>query len=692
MADKVTPDHLRRLAYLYVRQSSLHQVHDNRESTARQYALRQRAERLGWSADRIAVIDEDQGLSGASATGRAGFQRMVADVGLGQVGLVMGLEVSRFARSSTDWHRLLEICALSDTLILDEDGVYDPAHFNDRLLLGLKGTMSEAELHVLRARLLGGQLNKARRGELWIRPPIGFVHDPHQGLVLDPDEQVQVAVRSVFDTFARSGSALDVVRHFTRNGILFPRRPASGARAGELEFVPVKHSRVIQILHNPRYAGAFVYGRTRRRKAPLGGKGHEQRMTRDQWKVFLPRAHPGYLTWEQFEANEAKLLSNKAPWMPGPPREGSALLQGLAICGRCGRRMIVSYRSEDRNGCSPSYICRQDGKENAQPGCQIVAGALVDRVVSEAVIEAMAPAELEMAMKVFDEIRSRRAELDRIRRAQVERAREQVELAQRQYMLVRPENRLVADNLERQWNEKLVVLVQAEQEYARAKEADSVELNAEQRREIEALAGDLPRVWSDPRTSCRERKRMIRLLIEDVTLLRDSVVRIQIRWKGGATTSIEKPLPPKPYELFRTPSAVVERVRQLAAEHSDHRSAQILNAEGFASGEGKRFTTQIVWAIRKGYKIESLRVRLRREGWLTTEEMGAKLGVRSPALLRYAKAGRIHAVRPDCCRSVLFRPLREDQPKPQRFKHSLKQPRPYPPLSPRRRGEVQCDA
>src|SRR5712692_1366020 len=268
---KVTADHLRRLAYLYIRQSSLHQVREHRESTARQYDLKRRAQALGWTAEQLIIIDEDLGLSGASAAQRSGFQRMVAEVGLGRVGVVMGLEVSRLARNSADWHRLLEICALSETLSLDEDGIYDPSHFNDRLLLGLKGTMSEAELHVLRARLLGGQLNKARRGELWMRPPMGFVYDPLHRLVLDPDAQIQGTVRVLFETFRRAGSAEAVVRHFTREGILWPRRLVTGPRAGALLFVPLVHSRVLSILHNPRYAGAFVYGRRRQRKLALAG-------------------------------------------------------------------------------------------------------------------------------------------------------------------------------------------------------------------------------------------------------------------------------------------------------------------------------------------------------------------------------------------------------------------------------------
>ncbi len=389
---KVTPDHLRRDAYLYVRQSSLHQVHENRESTARQYDLKRRAQALGWDAAHITVIDEDLGLSGASTTERSGFQRLVADVGLGRVGVVMGLEVSRLARNSTDWHRLLEICALAETLILDEDGIYDPGHFNDRLLLGLKGTMSEAELHVLRARLLGGQLNKARRGELTMRPPLGYVYDRTHHLVLDPDEHIQQTVRLLFETFRRTGSAGQVVRHFAREGILWPRRITTGPRAGDVVFVPLVHSRVLNILHNPRYTGAFIWGRSRQRKIVVGGQVRYRRLPREEWRVFIPNAAPDYLTWQEFEANQVTLRANAAGYgaerMRSPAREGAALLQGLALCGRCGRRMTVRY-SVRHGHPLPDYTCQRRGIEEGHGPCQVVPGTGLDDAISQIVLAAV---------------------------------------------------------------------------------------------------------------------------------------------------------------------------------------------------------------------------------------------------------------------------------------------------------------
>jgi DNA invertase Pin-like site-specific DNA recombinase len=692
---KVTADHLRRLAYLYIRQSTLHQVHDNRESTARQYDLKRRAQALGWSTEQLVVIDEDLGLSGASAAERNGFQRMVAEVGLGRVGVVMGLEVSRLARNSADWHRLLEICALSETLILDEDGIYDPGHFNDRLLLGLKGTMSEAELHLLRARLLGGQLNKARRGELWMRPPIGYVYDPRsQILVLDPDGQIQQAVRLVFETFRRTGSAQQVVRHFGTEGILWPRRVASGVRAGDIVFGPLHFSRALWLLHNPRYTGAFVYGRTRQRKISIGGQCRYRRLPREEWKVFLPNAHPAYISWEQYEANQQTLRANACGYgsdrRRSPAREGAALLQGMVICGRCGDRMTVRY--DVRKGhLLPYYACQRRGIEGAQAPCQIIPGVGLDNAISRIVLETLTPASLEVALEVFEELRECKAEVNRLHHAQVQRAREEAELAQRQFMLVRPENRLVADSVERLWNEKLADLSKAEEEYARAVKAADPGLSQEARDRIHALVSDLPRVWNDPRTPARERKRILRLLIEDVTLLRDRAIQLHIRWKGGATTSLEEPLPLAAPDLRRTPAAVVEQVRALATEQTDRQIAETLNGRFLRTGTGKRFARLIVRQIREAYAIPSLFQHLRAAGWLTTAEVAAQLQIHSCTAKRFALEGVLHGMRANDSGYILFEPLNGPLPRPQPGKRFYDR-RHYPKLATHVRKELQYEA
>jgi DNA invertase Pin-like site-specific DNA recombinase len=694
-SSKVTADHLRRLAYLYVRQSSLQQVHDHRESTARQYDLKRRAHALGWAPEQIVVIDEDLGLSGASAAARNGFQRLVAEVGLGRVGLVLGLEVSRLARNSSDWHRLLEICALAATLILDEDGIYDPSHFNDRLLLGLKGTMSEAELHVLRARLIGGSLNKARRGELWIRPPMGFVYaDRGQRLVLDPDAQIQGAVRLLFETFRQTGSAEQVVRHFSRAGILFPRRLTTGPRAGELVFVPLVHSRVLNLLHNPRYAGAFVYGRTRQRPVVIPGQQRNRRLPRAEWPVFLPNAHPGYLTWEEFERNQATLVANANGYgrdrRRSPAREGVALLQGLVLCGRCGDRMTVRYKVSQGHPAAV-YVCQRERIARAQRACQTIPGTGLDAAVAQVVLEAVTPAAFDVALEVFDELRARKADVDRLRRAQVERAREEAELAQRQFLLVRPEHRLVADSLERQWNEKLARLADAETEYRRARDAEGPDLSADDRARIHALASDLPRVWHDPRTAMRERKRMLRLLIEDVTLLRDHAIRIAIRWKGGATTTLERSVPLSAPALRRTPAAIVEMIRGLAAEQTDRQVAATLNRRWLRSGTGQPFHRLVVRHIRNAYGIPSMAEYLRHAGWLTAAEIATQLRLHASTAKCWAREGILRALRADDKGFLLFEPPTGPLPRPQQGKR-FRDRRRYPQCASHTRNEVQYEA
>jgi len=385
---KITARHLGRLAMLYVRQSTLHQVLENTESTARQYGLRERAIALGWEASRIVVIDQDLGQSGASAVDRAGFQRLVAEVGLGHVGLVMGLEVSRLARSSLDWHHLLEICTMTGTLILDEDGLYDPATFNDRLLLGLKGTMSEAELHVLQARLKGGILHKASRAALKVPLPVGLLYAEDQTVILDPDAQIQQALRLLFATFKRTGSAWATVKSFRDQGLLFPRRVRSGPHVGELHWMPLQHNAVLKVLRNPRYAGAFCFGRTHTSKH-ADGSHHIQTLPQEQWLFLIREVHAGYLSWEDYEANLAQLRANRRAHgedrRHGPPREGPALLQGLVICGRCGNRMTVRYHDvKGGKRLYPEYMCQKEMIEHAEEKvCQRVLGAGPDAAIAE---------------------------------------------------------------------------------------------------------------------------------------------------------------------------------------------------------------------------------------------------------------------------------------------------------------------
>ena len=464
---KVTPRHLERDAYLYIRQSTPRQVVENTESTQRQYALRDRAVMLGWPLERIHILDCDLGKSGSQSAGRDGFQKLVSEVALGKAGLVMGLEVSRLARNSADWHRLIELCSLAGTLILDEDGVYDPANFNDRLLLGLKGTMSEAELHFLKARMRGGVINKARRGELEMAPPIGLVRREDGVLILDPDSEVQAVLRLLFQTFDRTGSAMQTAKLFREQGLRFPRRIRAGVNKGELHWVRANHSRILQILHNPRYAGAFVYGRVHTRRSPEG-KYTTTRVPRSEWQFVIPDVHVGYISWEQFEANQKRLAENALGFgearNAGPAREGPALLQGRVMCGICGERMSVHY-SVAYNKVTPTYVCQEVQVRTGGKTCQCVPGRAVDHAISDLLLELMQPMTLQVALAVQQEVEARIAETDALRRKHVERAQYEAELARRRFMNVDPEHRLVAGSLEAEWNNKLRALAEAQEQY-----------------------------------------------------------------------------------------------------------------------------------------------------------------------------------------------------------------------------------
>jgi DNA invertase Pin-like site-specific DNA recombinase len=658
---KVRPRHLKRAAYLYVRQSTLRQVFENTESTKRQYDLRQRAVALGWPVEQIIVIDTDLGQSGASAADREGFQRLVTEVGLARAGIVMGLEVSRLARNSSDWHRLLEICALTDTLILDEDGVYDPAHFNDRLLLGLKGTMSEAELHVLRARLRGGILNKARRGELETPLPVGFVYSGGR-VVLDPDVQVQESLRAFFRIFRETGSATSTVRAFRQRGLRFPCHPIRARN--EVVWHTLQHSRALEILHNPRYAGVFCFGRTRQRKL-ADGRVRSELLPRDEWTALIRSAHEGYITWEEFEENERRLRENTCALAKDrirtPPREGTALLQGLVICGVCGNRMTVRYHRQGE-ALYPDYLCQRAGIQHAERSCQVITGAPIDQKVGEVLVEAMTPMAMEVALLVQTEIQARIEDADRLRARQVERARYEADLARRRYVQVDPGNRLVADVLEADWNMKLRALADAQSEYEARRQADRVLLTDEQRDGVRALAVDFPAVWRDPRTSNRERKRMLRLLIEDVTLVRRSQITVHIRFRGGTTRTITVPPPLPAWALRQTSAELVAEIDRMLDDHTDIEIAAILNARGYVSGEGKPLHRLIIRRIRLVYSLRSRRERLRAAGMLTIPEIAARLGVHPSTVKVWRREGYLHGHAFDDRGQCLYEPPGPDAP------------------------------
>ncbi len=649
---KVQSHHLERDAYLYVRQSSMKQVIENIESSKRQYALRARATTLGWPDDRIVVIDSDQGESGASATWREGFRRLVTDVGLGRAGIVMGLEVSRLARNNADWHRLLEICALANTLILDEDGVYDPTTFNDRLLLGLKGTMSEAELHVLKARLRGGILNKVRRGEYRCVLPTGFVYDDNGVVVVDPDAQVRETIAHFFETFARVGSAHQTVKAFHDEGLRFPSRlraPASG-----VAFHPLTASAAMRTLRNPRYAGAYAYGQRMYGRTIEGKKTFRKRPESD-WLACIPNAHPGYITWERYQDNLRLLESNGHGYdaaRASPPREGVALLQGRAVCGRCGQHLRVRYR-DARGRLESWYVCDRSTDSRAEPNCQSLAGAPIDEAVGLLVAEKMTPAAVALALEIRKEIEARHDEADQLRSRATEKAQVDADLAQRRFMMVDPSNRLVADTLEADWNEKLRVLAKARDDRERARREDQIVIDDAIRERLMAMTTDFKQLWSDRSTPNRERKRMLAYVVEDATLVKvphDGITRIHVRFRGGETATLTTLNPMASWQKVQTPSEIVVLVDKLLDDHLYDGIAEILNARGLRPGgsawpgkSGARFTAQRVQYIVHTYGLRLRVERLRSRGLLTKTELAARLGIHAATLTSWVKHGIIKA-------------------------------------------------
>jgi DNA invertase Pin-like site-specific DNA recombinase len=678
--EKVTTSHLQRDAYLYVRQSTIRQVFENTESTRRQYALRERAVTLGWPIERVIVIDDDLGQSGASATDREGFQKLVSEVGIGHAGIVLGLEVSRLARNSSDWHRLLEICALTDTLILDEDGLYNPRHFNDRLLLGLKGTMSEAELHILRARLRGGIENKARRGELKMPLPVGLAYDARDRIVLDPDQQVRDAVHTFFRTFQRAGSAFATVRSFNRHELLFPRRLRGGVNKGQLIWGPLTHTRALQVLHNPRYAGAFAFGRTRSYPSAHPRAGSPRKLPQDQWHTLLIDCHAGYITWDQFQENQRRLRecaqAHGGDRRKSPPGEGCALLQGLVICGLCGQRMTVRYHTR-RGRPIPEYVCQREGIEHAERICQSIPGSRIDDAVGELLLEMVKPAALEVALAVQQELQSRLDEADRMRRQRVERARYEVDLAQRRYMQVDPSNRLVADALEADWNDRLRDLTEAQEQYERQTEADRATFDEESHERIMSLADDFPRLWRDPRTPDRDRKRMVRLLIEDATLVKGEQITVHFRWKGGATQTLRLPRPLSAWEARRTNPTVVEHLDRMLDDYTETQIAEQLNTLGLRSGTGSAFTCKTVGRIRRCYGLANRYERLRRRGMLTLSEVAKALGISESTVGQWRRHGLLRAHPYNAKNECLYEPMDGNAPVKQQGLR-LSDPRRFP--------------
>jgi DNA invertase Pin-like site-specific DNA recombinase len=602
-SEKITDGHLQRLAIVYVRQSTQQQVLEHRESTARQYALADRAVALGWPKAAVQVIDEDQGHSGSSAEGRSGFQRLLTEVSSDRVGLILGLEMSRLARSCKDWHALLELCAIYRTLLADADGLYDPAQYNDRLLLGLKGTMSEAELHILKSRLQQGMWNKAARGEVLNHAPIGYVRTIAGDFVIDPDEQVQAVVRLIFAQFARRGSVNALLRWLVRHEVKMPIRPHFGSNRGEIEWRRPNRVTLLNVLHHPIYAGAYRWGHREvdpRKKVPGRPTTGRTFHAHDECRVLIRDRFPAYISWDEFLENQRKLAENSALGkLLAAPRHGPSVLAGLVVCGRCERHMLVSYGNTTSAAKTLRYSCQRDAIDYGAEVCQSLSGAALELFVVERMLQAVSPASLELSLAASEDIEHERKQVDSHWQQRLTRSRYEVEQARRQYAAVEPEHRLVARELERRWDEALRADEQLRADYARFQQDCPTQLSFNERKQILALSEDLPALWHAPTTTPEDRQAVARLLLEQVTITvegNSDRIDVELRWAGGFVSRHALSRPVQTYKQLSNYDELVARTDTLrAAGKTLSEIAETLNAEGFHPPKrSPRFTKGIL--------------------------------------------------------------------------------------------------
>ena len=612
MISKITDRHLSRQACIYIRQSTLAQVRFNQESTERQYNLMNKARSLGWSQEQIRVLDRDLGHSGAAASNRVDFKTLVSDVAMGQVGAIFSLEASRLARSNQDWHRLLELCSITGTLVIDEDGCYDPAEFNDGLVLGMKGTFAQAELHIIRARLHGGKLNKASRGELRFPLPVGFVFNDDK-IVLGPDREVQGAVRTVFKLFEQEGTAYAVVRRFQELGLRFPRRSYGGAWDGKLLWGRLTHSRMIGLLANPSYAGAYVFGRYQSSKqvGPSGEIATRLRpVPQEAWRVLIRDHHEGYIDWDRFVANRHRLGANRTnrEGLAGPAREGLCLLQGVLLCGECGRRLTVRYKGN--GGLYPMYQCQWKHREGlSSRSCLEVSSTPLDKVIADRVVGAITPVTIELALAALTNLEERDREIGAQWWMRIERARYDADLAERRYEEVDPSNRLIAATLEVRWNDAMQRMHDLEAELAAFERQSMRAVTADQKRQILQLASDFPRLWAASTTAPRDRKRILRLLVRDITVTKGPeprTIKLHVRWQGGKTETLQVQLPQKRADAIRYPTPFVAYIRELAVNHHDDEIVALLRSQNHTSSTtGKPITPSTIKWLRYKHRIRA---------------------------------------------------------------------------------------
>ncbi len=604
MHPKISPAHQTRQAMVYVRQSTLKQVLENRESTERQYALVDKAVEFGWPRSQVVVIDEDQGRSGATATGRSGFQQLVTALGLGQVGLLLALEISRFARSQSDWYRVLELAAIFHTLIADEEGLYDPQDHNDRLLLGLKGALSEAELWSIRTRLQGGRWNKARKGALAWSLPVGLVRAADGRVSFDPDQQVQTTIRTILTQFRHLGSAGAVLRYFRQQDLRMPRSVPGAEGPAHIVWKTPTYEAIYLILTNPTYAGAYAYGR--RQNAPTGAasaKGGRRRVRPAEWAILIPDVFPAYVSWAEYLDNQTHLTANRSRFVPGPgaARPGNALLNGLVVCARCGRHLATMY-----NDC-PRYVCARAQRRYGDAQCQSCHAPAVDQAVVALFLETTRPAQMEATLQALDQLEQGRQQLEQLWQQKLERANYEAERAQRQFDRVEPENRLVARELETRWNAALADVQRVQRDYAQAQQQQLAPVSEADRLLIRQALTDLPHLWHAPTTTPVDRKRLLRCLIREVSVDGTSApgqIMLRVLWQTGAITPLTVRRP-RSTDSLTTNAGILEHIRQLAPDHSDDQIAEVLNAQQLTTRWGKPWSYRRVHDVRLRHHIAS---------------------------------------------------------------------------------------
>lgn len=613
MNSKIQSHHQQKLACIYLRQSTMSQVLHNQESTDRQYALQQQALQYGWDMTHIRIMDGDLGRSGSQTTHREDFKTLVAEVSMGNVGAIFVLEASRLSRSSADWNRLLELCSLTQTLIIDQDGCYDPSQFNDQLLLGLKGTMSQAELHLIRGRLHGAKLNKAQRGELRFPIPAGYIHDEEGNITFDPDAQVRNCIQLLFSLFKEKQSAYAVTQYFRKNNILFPKRAFGGRWKGTLRWDKLTHKHAIDILKHPFYAGAYTFGRHKSTKK-INPAGEiitlVQPRPMDQWPVIIKDHHCAYITYDEFEQNRQRLQANTAhkrdELIAGPPREGQTLLQGLLICGVCGHRMTIRYKSGKRK--TPTYGCDWQKRQGfACPRCFFMNADIVDAAIEQKVIEALRPSNVSIAIHALREIEKRNASLDKHWQMNIQRCEYEADIAQRRFERVDPANRLVAASLEKQWNKALEKLSLAKIEYRQHQAKKEAAFPIHPKNELATIAREIPTLWART-TNIKDKKRIVRLLISDITVTKDRQTRaltLNVRWQAGSLQQIQVSPPPTFADTIRCPQETIEKIRMLTMRYrDDKKTIAILKEQGIKSPVGKTFNKRMIKHIKHKYRIK----------------------------------------------------------------------------------------